>query len=140
MHQLLNANSWPKSFNNKTIQHLGTFKFLNQHQNMWEVAYALQTIVLPLTSVFWLGYGFIYIITFGATQKKILNEVTIEDFPIYICMDFITMMVSSLGGCRKCMHCKHNVLHFTTCNVLWINKILHSSSKLSLQVGMKFNV
>jgi hypothetical protein len=49
MHQLLNVNSWPKSFNNKTIQNLGTFKFLNQHQNMRKVGCALQIIVLPPT-------------------------------------------------------------------------------------------
>jgi hypothetical protein len=47
VHQLLNANSWPKSFNNKSIQHHGSFKFLNQHQNMWEVGCVLQIIISP---------------------------------------------------------------------------------------------
>ncbi len=36
LHQPLDANSWPKFWNNKNIQCLKTFKFLKKHQNKWE--------------------------------------------------------------------------------------------------------
>ncbi len=46
-------------------------------------------------------YGFIYKITLGASQHIKLYKIIIGDYLTYTCMDFSTMMASSLGGQGK---------------------------------------
>ncbi len=44
-------------------------------------------------------------------------ELKIGNFQTCICVDFITMMASSLGGCGKWVHYKH--LYFILQNVMY---------------------
>jgi hypothetical protein len=103
LHQPLDANSWPSFWRN--IKQVGD-------------PCILTTIVFPPTQVPFPRYGFIYNITFGTSNTIKPHEVTIGDFPTYTCMDFITMIVSSLGGWGKWVHYKHMHYIFTTWYVL----------------------
>lgn len=104
VHQPLNIYSWPTSCNNCYSR---TFNFQINIKIRREVSHLLQQIVLPPKQVLPLRYGFIYNITFSVAQNIKQYKVTIKSFFTYICMNFITMLISSLGGRRKWGHYKH---------------------------------
>ena len=58
------------------------------------------------------------IITPGSISKKVLYEVTISDFPAYICRGFRYMCTSALGNSsKKWILCKH--LYFILQNCMF---------------------
>jgi hypothetical protein len=108
MHKHLDSNARPKFQNNKAIWHLEIFKFLKEHENMWEAIDALNAIVFPPIEVPPSSYGFIYNITSNVGQNKKSYQVIIGDCPYCNCMDFVTMMASLLArGREKWVQCKH---------------------------------
>ncbi len=74
---------------------------------MWEVGQTLGASILPSIEALPPWYGYIYIITSGPPPTTKQYEMTIGNFPTYICNDFTTMMACSLGGHGKWVHCKH---------------------------------
>ncbi len=99
--------AWPKIRNNKLIKRTITFKLSTQQTNRWEAGWTLEAVVLPPIEVPPLTYGQIYIISFNPPLSTKQFEVTIGNFHNCTCVDFITMMVGSLGGQGKWVHCKH---------------------------------
>jgi hypothetical protein len=59
-----------------------------------------------------LGYGQIYKILCGKVSNKKQYEVTIGNFPAYICMDFVTMVSSSLGKQGKWVHVNTWIMYY----------------------------
>jgi hypothetical protein len=73
------------------------FKFFKEHENMWE-ACALKTTIFPPIKVLPLSYGNII---FGVGEHKKSYLIIIEDYLIDNCMNFVTMMASSLRRARE---------------------------------------
>jgi hypothetical protein len=90
--------SWPTSCNCKAVCRIVSFKMSNLHYNWWEAGRLLEAIVNPPLGVLPPRYGQIYKILFGQNPNKKQYEVIIWNFPTCICLDFVTMMFSSL--CR----------------------------------------
>ncbi len=61
----------------------------------------------PPLKVHALGYGQIYKVLCGKVSNKKQYEVTIRNFLAYNCMDFVTMVSSSLRKQGKWVPCKH---------------------------------
>lgn len=59
----------------------------------------------------------------------------ISDFPACICMDFVSLLIGSLGSCGEWVHCKH-VIHHAKCDIPWADGIFHSSSNLELKQSL----
>jgi len=70
---------------------------LKQHYQGWEANGLLVTTFHPPLEVLVLGYGWIYKILCGKTSNKIQYEVTIGNFSVCTCMDFVIIILSSLG-------------------------------------------
>ncbi len=66
-------------------------------------------------------YGHIYIINLDPPSSTKQYEVMIKNFFNYICVDFIQIMVGSLGGHGKWVHWKH--LYFILQNVMYCGQI-----------------
>jgi hypothetical protein len=98
---------WPTSYNGKDVHRTMLFKMSNLHYNQWEVGRLLEVTVNPPFEGSPLGYGWIYKILFSQIPNKIQYEVTIGNFLACTCLDFITMMSSSLGWWKKWVPCKH---------------------------------
>jgi hypothetical protein len=130
-----NANNWPEIQNGKNICHALVFKFFTQQQNKWEAGRVLLANILPPTNVTSPTYGRIYIIILGPIKNCKQYEIIINNFPTCNCMDFVLMMIGSLGASNKWAHCKHLciVLHLATCDVMWVNENVHSSFNLELE-------
>jgi len=73
------------------------FKKSNMNYNWWETGQLLEAIVNPPLEVLDLGYGRIYKISFVKFLNKKYHEVTIRNFIACICLNFFTMISSSLG-------------------------------------------
>ncbi len=97
----------PKIQNRKNICHASIFKIFIQQQNKCEAKCVLLANILPPTNVPSLKYGGIYIIILGPIEKCKQYKVIINNFHAYICIDFVLMMIGSLGAHGKWVHCKH---------------------------------
>ncbi len=62
---------------------------------------------LPPTNVPSPKYGTIYKVISGPIKNCKQHEVTIGNFYACTCIDFVLMMIGSLGGCNKRVHYKH---------------------------------
>jgi hypothetical protein len=114
---LANLDAWPKIPNNMPIWQPTTLKLSMQQINRWEAGRTLEPTFLPPTKVPPLRYWHIYIMRFGPPPNTKQYDVTIGIFPTCTCVDFITMMASSLGGHGKWVHYKH--LYFILQNVMY---------------------
>jgi hypothetical protein len=109
----LDPNAWPKS-NGKKIRRPGTFKLSILQENKWEVGQILETTLLNPSNILHLGYGRIYYFLLGPPKNHKQYEVTINDYLTCSCMDFSSMMASSLGKRGPWVPCKHlyNILQY----------------------------
>jgi len=114
---LIQMTIWLKTRNSKTIWWVATLKFSMPQTNRWETSQTLEAIILLPTKVPSPRYGQIYIVSFGPPPTIKHYAVMIGNFPTCICIDFITMMASSLGGHGKWVHYKH--LYYILQNVMY---------------------
>ncbi len=113
INRLVDEMSWPTSHDGKVVCCRVPFKMSNLHYNQWEDGQLLEAIINPSLEAPLPRYGRIYKIMFGQNPKKKQYEITIRNFLACICLDFVTMIYSSLGQRRKWVPCKHiyYVLH-----------------------------
>jgi hypothetical protein len=76
-------------------------KLSMQQTNRWEARKVLEVAVLPPIEILAPGYDKIYIISFSPPLNTKQHMVTIINILAYTCVDFISMMACSLGGCAK---------------------------------------
>jgi len=131
VNRLMDANSWPKTQNGKNIYCPSTFKFSIQQHKKWEVGHVLVTQILPPTNVHALGYERIYYIILGPIENRNQYEITIGTFLTCSCIDFVSMLTSSLSGRGKWVHCKH-LYYILQIVMLWANGNVHTSFNLEL--------
>ncbi len=112
-----NLEAWPKTHNNKPIWWTTMLKLSMQQINRWEVGRTLEVVVFPPTKVLPPRCGHIYTINFSPPPSTKQYEVTIGNFLNCTYVDFVQMMVGSLGGWGKWVHCKH--LYFILQNVMY---------------------
>jgi hypothetical protein len=117
INMLIQMTIWPESHNSKTIWWVLTLKLLMPQTNRLEASQTLEAILLPPTEVLSPRYGHIYIVNFGQPPTIKHYVAMIGNFPTCICIGFITMMASSLGGHGKWVHCKH--LYYILQNVMY---------------------
>jgi hypothetical protein len=97
----LDANACLRIQNEKSIHCPSIFKISIQQQNKWKIKHVLVAKILPPTNVPPLGYGPIYCITLGPIENCKQCEVMISEFPVCICMDFVSLLIGSLGSCGE---------------------------------------
>jgi hypothetical protein len=93
----LDPNVWPKSRNGKKIHHPNTFKLSILQENKWEVGRTFEATRLTPSNIPPPGYGQIYRLLLGSLDNRKQYEVTINDYSACNCMDFSSMMDSSLS-------------------------------------------
>jgi hypothetical protein len=93
----LDLDAWPKSRNGRKIRHPDTFKLSILQKNKWEVGQTFEVTLLTPLNIPPSRYGWIYCLFLGLPENYKQYEVTINDYLVCSCMDFISMMVSSLG-------------------------------------------
>ncbi len=116
VNKLADANAWLKTWNGKNMRCLSIFKISTQQQNKWKVGCVLVTEILLPTNIPTLGYGWIYHIISSSIANHKQYEVMVGKFPTCICINFVSMMIGSLGGYGKWVHCKH--LYYILQNVM----------------------
>ncbi len=89
--------SWPTTH----FKHIMPSKMSKQHYNGWEIGYLLEVVVNPPLEDPMFGCGQIYKIMFGESPNNRHYEITIGKLRTYICLDFVTMIASSLGYWKK---------------------------------------
>jgi hypothetical protein len=117
VNKLAEANAWLKTWNGKNIRCPSIFKISTQQQNKWKVGHVLVTQISLPTSIPTLGYGWIYHIISSSIENYIQYEVMVGKFLACICVKFVLMMIGSLSGCGKWVHCKH--LYYILQNVMF---------------------
>jgi hypothetical protein len=116
VNKLVDANAWLKTWNGKNIRCPFVFKISTQQQNKWKVGHVLVTQMLLPINIPIFGYGWIYHIISSLIENHKQYQVMVGKFPTCICINFVSMMIGSLGGCGKWVHWKH--LYYILQNVM----------------------
>jgi hypothetical protein len=112
------------------------FKLSILQENKWEVGQTLEATLLTPSNIPPLGYGQIYRPLSKLPKNYKQYEVTINDYSIYSCVDFSSMMSGSFGKWGPWVPC--NYTYITFYNLPCMLGLENHSCNIHLGIGMRF--